>query len=150
MKRTILFCMLTVYAIALVSAQGNSRRKQDTFNGKPHSPAWNRDSPRKNLPSPESVNVSGNLTISQGMIAVIDKDTTYLAMSLNRYTGFIDGLKEGAAVTLEGYALPYPQNDKVKMLRVQKMTLNGKDYDLAWPRGDMPMQRQQKTQRGRW
>jgi len=84
------------------------------------------------------------------MIAVIDKDTTYLAMSLNRYTGFIDGLKEGAAVTLEGYALPSPQNDKVKMLRVQKMTLNGKDYDLAWPRRDMPAQRQQKTQRGRW
>jgi len=75
------------------------------------------------------------------MIAVIDKDTTYLARSLNRYTGFIDGLKEGAAVTLEGYALPSPQNNKVKILQVQKMTFNGKEYDLATPRRDMPMKR---------
>jgi len=144
MKRIILFCMLAVCAIALVSAQGNNRRKEDTFRGKQHSPAWERDSTRKSLPSPESVNVSGNLTIAQGMIAVIDKDTTYLARGLNRYTGFIDGLKEGATVTLEGYALPSPKNDKIKLLRVQKMTLNGKDYDLAMPRRDMPMQR------GRW
>jgi len=148
MKRIILFCMLAVCAIALVSAQGNNRRKEDTFRGKQHSPAWNRDSPRKALPSPESVNVSGNLTIAQGMIAVIDNDITYLAMSLNRYTGFIDGLKEGATVTLEGYALPSPQNDKVKLLHIQKLTLNGKDYDLAWPRRDMPMKRQHRTQWG--
>jgi len=150
MKRIVLFCMLAVCAIALVSAQGNNRRREDAFRGGPHSHAWNRDSPRKVLPPPESVNVSGNLTIAQGMIAVISNDVTYLAMSLNRYTGFIDGLKEGAAVTLEGYALPSPQNDKVKLLRVQKMTLNGKDYDLAWPRRDMPMKRQHRMQWGRW
>jgi len=134
MKRIILFCMLAVCAIALVSAQGNNRRKQDAFNGRPNSPAWCHDSPRKVLPSPESVNVSGNLTIAQGMIAVTDNDITYLARDLNRYTGFIDGLKEGATVTLEGYALPFSQNNTVKMLHVQKMTLNGKDYDLAAPR----------------
>ena len=134
MKRFIFFCMLAVCAIAVVSAQGDNRRKQDAFRGKQHSPAWGRDSPRKAPPSPESVNVSGNLTIAQGMIAIIDNETTYLAMSLNRYTGFIDGLKEGATVTLEGYALPSPQNNKVKILNVQKMTLNGKDYDLAAPR----------------
>ena len=138
MKRIILFCMLAVCAIAAVSAQGDNRRKQDVFRGRQHSPAWGRDTPRGFPPSPESVNVSGNLTIAQGMIAVIDKDTTYLARGLNRYTGFIDGLKEGAAVTLEGYALPSPQNNKVKILHVEKMTFNGKDYDLATPR------------RGRW
>jgi len=138
MKRVVLFCMLALCSIALVSAQGNNRRKQDAFNGRPNSPAWRHDTPRKVLPSPENVNVSGNLTIAQGMIAVISDDITYLARGLSRYIGFIDGLKEGAAVTLEGYALPSPQNDKVKLLRIQKMTLNGKDYDLAWPR------------RGRW
>jgi hypothetical protein len=137
-KRIILFCMLAVCAIALVSAQGDNRRRQDAFNKRPHSPAWGRDAPWGFPPSPENVNVSGNLTIAQGMIAVIDKDTTYLTRGLNRYAGFIDGLKEGAAVTLEGYALPSPHNNKVKLLQVQKMTLNGKDYDLAMPR------------RGRW
>jgi len=150
MKRIILFCMLALCALALVSAQGNNRRKQDAFCGRPNFPAWGRDYPRGVPPSPESVNVSGNLTIAQGMIAVIDKDTTYLARGLNRYTGFIDGLKEGAAVTLEGYALSSPKNDKVKLLHVEKMTLNGKDYDLAMPRRDMPMQRQQRMQRRCW
>jgi hypothetical protein len=136
--------MLAVCAIAVVFAQGDNRRRQDAFRGRPHSPAWGCDSPRGFFPSPENVSVSGNLTIAQGMIAVVDKDITYLARGLNRYTGFIDGLKEGAAVTLEGYALPYPQNNKVKILHVEKMTLNGKDYDLAMPRYDMPMYR------GRW
>ncbi|MDR2716580.1 MAG: hypothetical protein LBB89_00745 [Treponema sp.] len=151
MKRIILFCMLAMCAIALVSADGNNRRKQDSFRGRPNSPSWNRDSPRGVSPSPESVSVSGNLTIAQGMIAVTSNDITYLARGLNRYTGFIDGLKEGAAVTLEGYALSSPQNDKVKLLYVQKMTLNGKDYDLAWPRQDMPMQQQHRMmQWGRW
>ncbi len=151
MKRIILFCMLAVCAIALVSAQGNNRRREDAFRGKPHSPVWGRDSPRRVFPSPENVNVSGNLTIAQGMIAVIDNDITYLARGLNRYTGFIEGLKEGAAVTLEGYALPFSQNNTVKMLHIQKMTLNGKDYDLATPRRNiMPMQRQQRIQRGCW
>jgi hypothetical protein len=148
MKRIILFCMLALCAIALVSAQGNNRRKQDSFRGKQHSPSWGRGFSRGIPPSPESVSVSGNLIIAQGMIAVTSNDMTYLVMGLNRYTGFIDGLKEGAAVTLEGYALASPQNNKVKFLNAQKMTLNGKDYDLAWPRRDrMPMQRQHQGMR---
>jgi hypothetical protein len=73
-----------------------------------------------------------------------------LSGALTRYIGFIDGLKEGAAVTLEGYALPSPQNNPVKFLHIQKMTLNGKDYDLAMPRRDMPMQRQHGMQWGHW
>jgi hypothetical protein len=132
--------MLAVCAIALVSAQGNNRRRHDAFNGRPNFPSWGCDYQWGFPPSPENVNVSGNLTIAQGMIAVTEKDTTYLVMGLNRYIGFIDGLKEGAAVTLEGYALPSSQNRTVKLLNVHKMTLNGKDYDLAMPRRDMPMQ----------
>jgi hypothetical protein len=143
--------MLAVCAIALVSAQGNNRWRQDSFRGRPNSPSWGRDFYQGYFPpSPESVSVSGNLTIAQGMIAVTSNNITYLARGLNRYTGFIDGLKEGAAVTLEGYALPSPQNNKVKFLQVQKMTLNGKEYDLALPRHDMPYQQQQKMYRMNW
>jgi hypothetical protein len=71
------------------------------------------------------------------MIAVKSNDITYLVRGLNRYIGFIDGLKEGAAVTLEGFARPNPQNDKVKFMSVQKLTLNGKDYDIARPSGNV-------------
>jgi hypothetical protein len=87
----------------------------------------------RNLPrlQMESVTVSGALTISQGMIAVEKDGITYLTFGLNRLVGFIDGLREGAQVTLEGVATVNPQDNRVKMLRVHKMTLNGREYNLV-------------------
>jgi hypothetical protein len=151
MKRTILLFMLAFFAITLVSAQGNDRRKPGFSPGGPrqHQPQhqgkrgydrnffqYQRDRGfnQNNAPRPESVSVSGNLSISRGMIAITSGDTTYLVSGLNRYIGFIDGLKEGASVKLEGYARRSPQDEKVKFLQTQKMTLNGKEYDLAWSR----------------
>jgi len=136
MKRTIIFFMLVFCAAALVLAQGNNRWRQDP---------------------PEKATVSGNLTIAQGMIAVVSGETTWLIGGLNRYVGFIDGLKEGAEVTLEGYAMPASRDKNTQLLQVQKMTLNGKDYDFARPmQRHRPMQRQrpqgpmhQQQQRGR-
>jgi len=81
----------------------------------------------------ETATVSGNLTIVRGMIAVNSGNVTYFAGDLHRFVGFIDGLKEGAAVTLEGNVFPVPRNEAAKFIQVQKMTLNGKDYDLARP-----------------
>jgi hypothetical protein len=118
MKRMILFFLLVSCATALTFAQGNNRRDQN------NTQRWQDF-------KAETTSVSGNFTIAQGMIAVTSNDITYLVRGLNRYIGFIDGLKEGAAVTLEGYALPYPQDSKVKFLLAQKMTLNGKEYELA-------------------
>jgi hypothetical protein len=157
MKRTILFFTLVFCAAALVVAHGNNRWGPGHSPGGPRPYAWGQNSPRNqsSRPSPESVTVSGNLTIAQGMIAVVSGDTTWLVRGLDRYVGFIDGLKEGAQVTLEGYAMPSPRNDKIKSLHVQKMSLNGKDYELGrqWQqqRQDArpgPMQRQ--GPRGRW
>jgi hypothetical protein len=79
----------------------------------------------------ESVTVSGNLTLAQGKIAVAKDGITYLTSGLNRWVGFIDGLKEGAQVTLEGVSTVSPQDNRVRTLRVHKMTLNGKEYDLV-------------------
>jgi hypothetical protein len=166
MKRTILFFTLVFCAAALVMAHGNNRWGSDRFPGGPRPHAWGQNSPRNQTPrpAPESATVSGNLTIAQGMIAVVSGDTTWLVRGLNRYVGFIDGLKEGAQVTLEGYATPAGSRDKdknIKSLHVQKMTLNGKDYELARPQQRQwqdarpgPMQRQgpmyqQQRPRGR-
>jgi hypothetical protein len=140
MKRTILVFTLAVFAIAMVSAQGNDRwgrgQRQGFSPRGPQSQSWNRGQQQRQITPPESASVSGNLTIVQGMIAVKNNDTTYLVRGLNRYVGFIDGLKEGAAVTLEGFARSTPQDEKVKFMSVQKLTLNGKDYDVARPRGN--------------
>jgi hypothetical protein len=159
MKRIILFFTLIFCTVALVVAQGNNCCGPDRFPGWPRPYAWGQGSPRNQSPrpSPENVTVSGNLTIAQGMIAVVSGDTTWFVRGLNRYVGFIDGLKEGAQVTLEGYAMPAGPRDKnIKSLQVQKMTLNGKDYELARPQQRQwqdarpgPMQRQERP-RGRW
>lgn len=132
MKRAALLLAFTLCTITLVSAQAGSRRGPGSP-GSTQNPAWGHGHYRNFSFTPEEAAVSGTLTIAQGMIAVIDNDTTYLVMGLVRYTGFIDGLKEGADAKLEGFAMPHPRDSTTKFMHVQKMTLNGKDYDLALP-----------------
>ena len=152
MKRTVSFFLLAFCAIAVISAQTRNRQGQDSFQRGPAPPRqWERGeqrrTPRQNV---ETVNVSGNLTITQGMISVSSNDSTYLVMGLSRYIGFIDGFKEGAAVTLEGYVLP-SRNDNTRILWAQKMTFNGKDYDLGRPfMNMMPNMMPQRMMWGRW
>jgi len=152
MKRSVVFLALALCAVSLVSAQGrdkgrgpDSRQREQYKNRGPgsHRQGFQRQGYQRqrnqrqgefrNFPrlQAESASVSGSLTVSQGMIAVENEGITYLTFGLNRFVGFIDGLKEGAQVTLEGTATVNPKNDKVKVLRVRKMTLNGKDYDFS-------------------
>jgi hypothetical protein len=112
-----------------VSAQGHGRWRNDGF-GRGPNPGWGSFSP------PEKVKASGTLAIVRGSIAITSNDITYFARGLDRFVGFIDGFKEGAPVDVEGFARPFPQNDKIKLLEIQKMTLDGKEYDLAQGRGD--------------
>lgn len=146
MKRTALFLLMALCAASFLPAHGRDRRDsgrgRDNRENYHYHRGWdNRE--RNNRkghsgPVPEIVKISGKLTVVQGMIAVENDGTTYLTRGLDRFTGFIDGLKEGAQVTLEGYAMPNPQNNNVKMMRVTKMTLNGKEYDLAPRSGNFP------------
>ena len=171
MKRTILFAMMASCAIALISAQGyvdgqgqqsgqrqrrnpegqgQLQRRYDNSRGGGNErryeavPRQRRSNDQFSRQQPASASVSGNLSLVQGRIAVTDGDTTYIIRGLNRFIGFIDGLKEGAAVTLEGYAFTRAQkdsNESVKFLSVQKMNLNGKEYDLGRPSPDFQNQR---------
>jgi hypothetical protein len=74
------------------------------------------------------VTVSGNLELVNGQIAVVSDGVTYIAGGLRWLTGFIDGIKEGAAVSLEGWARTAPLNDNTRFLRISKLTVGGKDY----------------------
>jgi hypothetical protein len=123
MKRIVLFGLLALCTAGFVSAQmgpgGMGRRG--------HFPA-----PQfSQIPAAEQVMVSGNLSIVHGRIALASGDTTYYAGDIGRFAGFIDGLKEGARVSLEGAAYQLPNDPKAKILQVSKLTLNGKDYDLS-------------------
>jgi len=88
-------------------------------------------------PTGAAVTVQGTLTLAQGTLAVVSGGTTYLVPRLSRYVGFIDSLKEGAQVKLEGTAFA-SQDAAVKNLAVDTLTVGGKSYDLSRPKPEAP------------
>jgi hypothetical protein len=85
--------------------------------------------------SAEAVSVSGKLQLVNGRVAVAQDNKTYYIMGINHLVGFVDGLKEGAAVVLEGNARALPYSVGSFMLMVTKLSLNGKEYEnpLGYP-----------------
>ncbi|GHV78124.1 hypothetical protein AGMMS49942_29450 [Spirochaetia bacterium] len=73
----------------------------------------------------QALTLAGTLQLRNGTIALESSNTVYYVPLLERYIGFIEGLKEGAQVTLEGYAA-----GNGNYLELTKMTLNGKNYDF--------------------
>ncbi|MDR2111308.1 MAG: hypothetical protein LBP32_08385 [Spirochaetaceae bacterium] len=117
MKRMFLFAFLVFMAFG-VSAQTRGRW-DGIYNQRP--PEAGKDT------------VTGNLGLVNGMIALRNDTNTYYVLGIDRLTGFIDGLTEGAAVTLEGFTSAIPEAPEYRYLRVTKLTFGGKDYDLSAP-----------------
>jgi hypothetical protein len=69
------------------------------------------------------VTIEGVLKLEKGVVAVTSGDSVYLVPRLNRYIGFIDGLKEGTKVSVEGSQIK-------NVIRPVKVTINGKTYDF--------------------
>lgn len=97
---------------------------------------------------------TGKLELVQGSIALKSGGKTYIVRNLQRLAGFVDGVKEGATVTVEGYECPLAYTTDVVLLHVTKLTVGGKEYDLsqAYGRGAGRMGgRRGEMQRGpRW
>jgi hypothetical protein len=87
----------------------------------------NRQQPEQ----PATVTVSGTLALANGHIALQSGSDVYYVTGIQRLVGFVDGLKEGAQVSLEGYARPFGRTENAKMLFATKLTIGGKSYDLA-------------------
>lgn len=108
MKRFGLLMIITLLVIGTVSAQG-----------------WGRDRDNRRGPSRPNtaITVEGTLQLQNGMIALASGDTVYYVPVLQRYIGFIEGLKEGNSVSVEGYVFR-------NVLQPAKVTINGKAYDF--------------------
>ena len=72
----------------------------------------------------QRITVTGTLQLQNGQIALASGNTVYFVPTLGRYIGFIDGLKEGASVSIDGYA-------SGNYLEPSKVTINGKSYDFS-------------------
>jgi hypothetical protein len=77
----------------------------------------------QNWGNSQPVTVDGTLQLQNGQFAVTSGNTTYYVPAIGQYVGFIDGLKEGSSVTIEGYVYG-------NILQPSKMTVNGKSYDM--------------------
>jgi hypothetical protein len=94
-----------------------------------------RQDRRFNPGNTETSTITGKLELINGTIAVKNDDTVYYIAGLGRLIGFVDGLKEGAEVSLEGWTIGAPGTPEYQRFLVSKLTLNGKEYtDLSpWP-----------------
>jgi hypothetical protein len=87
--------------------------------------------------APEMSTINGTLQLEKGIIAVASSGDIYYVPMLTRYIGFIEGLKEGAVVSVEGYTFR-------NFIQPLKVTINGKSYDFAvngpdfWDGRNMP------------
>jgi hypothetical protein len=74
--------------------------------------------------APQAVTISGTLQLQNGHIVVVSGSNTYFVPSLMRYTGFIEGLKEGAQISIEGHAWE-------NYVRPAKVIISGRTYDFT-------------------
>jgi hypothetical protein len=77
------------------------------------------------------VKIEGKLALINGSIGIQVKEKTYYLAMPQYLFGFIDGLKEGAQVRLEGYEFSNARTPEYVQFRVTKLSFNGKDYDLS-------------------
>jgi len=107
MKKIVLLCLLAAVVCGSVFAQSNV---------------------------PATTNIRGNLGLSAGRIAVVSGNITYYVRGLERFVGFIDGLKEGAQVSIDGYsAAPTVEGQRDRLFYPVTLTLNGKNYEVGSP-----------------
>ena len=115
MKRAVIVVLAIAVAASAVSAQG-----------------WGpgRAAPGVTAPA-ELTKIEGKLSLVNAHPAVVVKDKTFYVGIPSRLFGFVDGLKEGAMVKLEGYEQPLPYATNVAMFHVVKLTLGGREIDLS-------------------
>ncbi len=115
---------ITVIAIASIAIAGASAQGFGQMSG-PRGPG---------LQAAETLVVStieGKLSLVQGHPALVAKDKTYFVQLPQFLYGFIDGLKEGATVKLDGYEMAIPYAPNSFFFRTTKLTLGAKVYDLT-------------------
>jgi hypothetical protein len=80
--------------------------------------------PRENSRQRDIVSVEGNLKLENGIVSVQSGDTVYRIPLLNRYIGFINGLREGAKVSVEGNAFR-------NFIMPKKVVIDDKTYEFG-------------------
>jgi len=129
MKKLIISLIIVVLIVGTVFAQPIMEERNQNPKVKPERlNDANPQSGNNRAREGKSVSVEGTLKLEKGFVAVESANTVYYVPMLNRYIGFITGLREGEKVSVEGY-------ERKNMIRPTKVTIDGKSYDfIAWNR----------------
>ena len=130
MKRTLALLIMAFSVLALVSAQPGYNKMVE---GRGHKENHQHNDSHGQKFEFEKTSVTGNLTLVNGMIAVSSNDTTYITRGLQRFIGFIEGLKFGASVTIEGNSFSVSDKNDIKFLAAEKIIIDGKEYNIGNP-----------------
>ena len=83
--------------------------------------------------------IKGTLKINGERFSVVSGNITYNVRGLERYIGVINDLKEGAQVSLDGYAAaPATEGQRERSFTPVRLTLNGKTYEVGSPGSPNP------------
>ena len=78
---------------------------------------------RQRVEPPKPQTITGILKLEKGSVAVQSGENVYMAPMLTRYIGFINGLREDARVSIEGFVFR-------NMIHPIKATIGDKSYDF--------------------
>jgi hypothetical protein len=104
MKKIILALIIAILVIGTISAQPRGGAPQPT--------------------QPQTTTIEGTLQLRNGRIAVSTTDSIVFVPGLIRYAGFIEGIKDGARISVTGFAFG-------DILRPVQFTVDGKTHELA-------------------
>ncbi|WP_461257765.1 hypothetical protein [Treponema sp. R80B11-R83G3] len=130
MKKLIISLIIAVLVAGTVFAQPIMEERNPGTKVKPEKLKDAGPQLKKNrMRERNSVSIEGVLKLEKGFVAVESTDKVYIVPMLNRYIGFINGLREGEKVSVEGYEFK-------SMIHPTKVTIDGKSYDfIALNRG---------------
>jgi hypothetical protein len=129
MKKIIIFLIIAVLIAGAVSAQPIRDQRNPVPKENLEQLSDTAQSGSRRARETRSVSVEGVLKLEKGFVAVESDGTVYYIPMLNRYIGFITGLREGERVSVEGYEFR-------NLIRPVKVTIAGKSYDfMSWNHG---------------
>jgi len=115
MKRLIFLAVIACLAVGTTFAQQGGERGRGQGRGGV-----------QNIPP--RTTVAGTLLLQNGMIALASGENTYFVPSLMRFAGFIEGIREGAHVSMDGFVFG-------NRFLPAAITVGGRTHDLI--PGDM-------------
>ena len=134
MKKTVIAMVILLAAAGIASAQpwggqgGMMGQGTNNFGQR----SW---APAQTAPTLEKITLEGTLELVNARIVIKKDAKTYYVMIPSRLYGFVDGLKEGASVKVEGYVHEvYGVKDSFAV-RAEKLTVAGKTIDLGTAAG---------------